>query len=247
MQLEFTHFSKHPELVYGFSEKKDGSMRLGDNEKIFQQNRKRREKYFAKFGTTLSQIAQANLVHGDNIAKIGQDQAGKIIPETDGLITNTPNIFLALTGADCFPVYFYDPRSKVVGLVHVGWKGAVRNIVGQSVKSLIKNFDIKASDLLVGIGSGIRECHFEIKEENLHFYKDYSDQVVRRNDQIFIDLAGIIKQQLLETGTKKKNIEDSELCTYCLKNKYFSYRRDKPEIIEAMIAHIGMKGQQASP
>ena len=40
---------------------------------------------------------------------------------------------------------------------------------------------------------------------------------------------------------EKENIKMSYECTFCEKEKYFSYRRDKPEEIEAMLAYITIK------
>lgn len=237
----FKLFEKYPELIYGFSEKSDGSMRLGDNKKIFALNLERRKKYFAKKNIFLSQITQASLVHRDKIKKITKKDASKIIPSTDGLISSEKNLFLTLTGADCFPIYFFDPDKKAIGVAHAGWKGVVKNITGKVINKMLKAFESNPRNILIGIGPGIRACHFEIKKENIHFFKKYHEHVLKRKGKIFVDLPGIIKKQLLMAGVNNNNIEDSKKCTFCLKNKYFSYRRDKPKIIKAMIAHIGIK------
>lgn len=117
----------------------------------------------------------------------------------------------------------------------------MNKIVQNAVKSLEKKYRSKAQNILIGIGPGIRECHFDILEKNIKLYKDYPDCIIKKDNKTFIDLAGVIKEQLIAVGVKKENIEDSKLCTYCLKDKYFSYRRDRPKVIEAMIAYIGLK------
>src|SRR3989344_5286726 len=87
-------------------------------------------------------------------------------------------------------------------------------------------------NLLAGIGPGIRECHFEVQEDIARLFG---------TKERFVNLGSIIQKQLIELGIKKSNIEDSGECTYCLDQKYFSYRRDKPAQVEAMIAYIGRK------
>lgn len=241
MPLQFSIFDKYPELAYGISEKSDGSMRLLTDDSLYRPTLRHRKKYFAKINVCLDQIVQGWLIHGNNVELITKKQTGKIIPDADALITAAKNILLAVTNADCFPIYFFDPQKKAAGIAHAGWRGVVKNIAGKTVRSFTKKFKTNKSDILVAIGPGIRECHFEIKKDNVHFYEKYPEHVVKRNDQVFINLAGIIKKQLIAAGVKEKNIEDSRLCTYCLKDKYFSYRRDKPEIIEAMIAYIGLR------
>ena len=57
----------------------------------------------------------------------------------------------------------------------------------------------------------------------------------------FINLSGVIRAQLLELNILDKNIIISRECTYCLTHKYFSYRRDKPEEVEAMLAYISLR------
>ena len=50
--------------------------------------------------------------------------------KVDGLITDNPNIMLTLKVADCVPIYLYIPDSKIIGLVHSGWRGTVNGIIG---------------------------------------------------------------------------------------------------------------------
>src|SRR3989338_7382185 len=100
------------------------------------------------------------------------------------------------------------------------------------IRTMVKNCGAKADKILVGIGPGIQSCHFEIKK--------YPFSIIKKEGGIFIDLSEIIFQQLKKSGLLLNHIEKSEECTHCLKEKYFSYRRDKPKTLEAMIAYIGL-------
>ena len=62
--------------------------------------------------------------------------------------------------------------------------------------------------------------------------------MLRREEKIFVDLKGIIREQLLSRGIKEGSIEDNKACTYCSEN-FFSFRRDKTN--ETMVAAIGLK------
>ncbi|MHB8904461.1 MAG: laccase domain-containing protein, partial [Patescibacteria group bacterium] len=55
------------------------------------------------------------------------------------------------------------------------------------------------------------------------------------------NLSRAVKDQLIKLGVQGDNISISPECTYCLTDKYFSFRRDNPKEIEAMIAYIGLK------
>jgi copper oxidase (laccase) domain-containing protein len=92
----------------------------------------------------------------------------------------------------------------------------------------------------------------------LEKFAEYPEAVHYRNNKIYVDLPAIIERQLLEAGLQNQNIEIPGECTFCLKEKYFSFRRDpfgkaqgrpersrggdKPKNVEAMVAYIGLKG-----
>ena len=84
-------------------------------------------------------------------------------------------------------------------------------------------------------------CHFEIGKDDVSRYETYKSRVIERDGSVFVDLAGIMRDQLLELGLFPKNIEDGGACTYCDEDEYFSYRRDKPQSIEAMVGYIGVR------
>jgi copper oxidase (laccase) domain-containing protein len=47
----------------------------------------------------------------------------------DFMITQTMGLALAIFTADCIPLVIYSPLHKAVALVHIGWRGAVGEIV----------------------------------------------------------------------------------------------------------------------
>jgi len=226
MSLSFKNFSG---LKYGISEKFDGDLALANNRRIF----------FERQGIDEQNIVRLDQVHSAEVVKVDGSHRGKIIPNADGLVTSDKNFFLTVTVADCFPVYFYNPVLNSIGLAHSGWRGTVNNIVGETVKVMQGNPD----DLIAGIGPGIQACHFEIKEDVLEKFAKYPEAVIYRDEKIFINLPKIITQQLTDAGVKIVNIENCGECTFCQKEKYFSFRRDRPKSVQAMIAYIGVAGQ----
>lgn len=195
-----------------------------------------RRVYFNRQGVNVLNTVNAGIVHSATVHKVGGDHHGKTISETDALVTGDHNLFLTVTVADCFPVYFYNPALNIIGLAHSGWRGTAGNIVGQAVQTISNN----PTNLLAGIGPGIGPCHFEIKDDVLKKFASYPEAVINRGNKLFVDLPMIIKKQLVVAGLKSQNIENCGKCTFCLKEEYFSYRRDKPKSIETMIAYIGL-------
>ncbi|OGZ17523.1 MAG: hypothetical protein A2V72_01800 [Candidatus Nealsonbacteria bacterium RBG_13_37_56] len=232
----FEVFKNYSNLIIGFSEKKDGPM------KNSVQNRK---KFFNKLKIDKELIVRADLVHKNKVKLISKKDAGRLIEKTDGLITKEKNIFLTITTADCLPIFIYDPKKEIIGLIHGGWKSLAGNILKEAINKIINNFKSNPAHILIGIGPGISQCHFEIKNDLVRKWSDRTifapGVILKEDNKKHLDLKKIAKLQLIELGIKEENIEISSECTFCLKDKYFSYRRDKPEQIKTMLAIIGQK------
>lgn len=198
-----------------------------------------RRRYFLKRGLTVERLLLPRLKHGTDVFVVEKLEAAP--PIADAIVTQLPNVILGITNADCFPVYALDPVQKAVGLAHVGWKGAVGNIVVSLIKAFTTEFKSAKDDILVGIGPGLRKCHFEIQTDILPYFTSYPGQVIKRDQRIFVDLEEIITNQLVSAGMVEENIEPSKHCTFCLPEKYYSYRRDKSQLLETMISYIGIR------
>ncbi|KKP68765.1 MAG: hypothetical protein UR66_C0003G0030 [Candidatus Moranbacteria bacterium GW2011_GWE1_35_17] len=201
-------------------------------------NNENRSKFFKKNKINKRKVISAGMIHG-NKAVIVTSKSPQIIPGADALVSKD-DLFLAITIADCVPVYFYDEKNKVIGLAHAGWRGIIGDIAGNTLREMLK-LGAKTEKIKVVLGPGIRKCHFEIKEDILDNFKKYPQAIILKEDKIFADLFGIIKKQLLNFEIKEENIFESGECTFENKEKFFSYRRDKPEVVEVMMAVIGIR------
>jgi len=223
-------------IIIGFSEKKDGPMKF---------SLRNREKFFKKLGVDKNLIIRAGLIHGSRAVLVSKKETGQIIKKTDGLITNEKNLFLTITTADCLPIFICDPKKEIIGLIHGGWRSLAGDILKKAIDKMINNFKSNPAQILIGIGPGISQCHFEVKKDLVQKLCDriiFAPKVILRKDnKIFLDLKELVKLRLMKLGIKERNIEISPECTFCLKNKYFSYRREKPGKIKTMLAIIGQK------
>jgi YfiH family protein len=218
----FKVFDKYPDLVIAFSEKQDGPMK---------NSAQNRERFFEKLGIAAESVARAGLVHKNKVAFVSQKDAGRIIGETDGLITKDKNLFLSITTADCLPIFIYNPEKKIIALVHCGWRSLALGILKNAIGKIGKG-------ITAGIGPGISSCHFEVRKYVFDKFKPYLKEAQKGS---FLDLKKVAEMQLIDLGVKKENIEISEECTYCLKDKYFSYRREGAGNLKTMIAVFGRK------
>lgn len=233
-------FKQFPEITAALSEKKDGSMKVfseqSDEQKI---NNANREKLFREQGIAPDRVAVADLVHGTAVAVLsGENAGGGVVPATDALVTAEKNLFLSVTVADCLPVFFYDPVAEAIGIAHAGWRGIVSGVLRQTVASL-RDCGAHTENISVAIGPGIQKCHFEIGTDIFPQFASFEKYITRKNGKIFVDLQGIAREQLENLGISAERIEASPLCTFCEPDRFFSYRRDKPEAIKVMVAVIG--------
>jgi len=204
-----------------------------------------RNRFYYSLGVRPKQVARCGQVHGKHVRAVSKIPAAGYFLKTDALITNKPGIFLTAVTADCFPVFFYASGKGAVGIAHAGWRGVVKKIVPETLHAMVKVYLLKTEDVRVAIGPGIRKCHFEVTREVLLKFKSSRAFIFRRGRKIFIDLPGIIRDQLRKAGVRHKNIVDSGECTCHNPRKYFSYRRDKseehPKGFGNMISVIGYK------
>jgi len=227
----FKLFKKYPFLISGLSTKASGTMGLS-----FENTTTNFIAYFKKQGIENINIVRAGLVHGDNVVKVGITESGQTIPNCDGLLTDSKNLFLSLTVADCYPIYFFNRQDRKIGLIHCGWRGAISPLI----KNMVKALGPEPNKILVGVGPGIELCHFEVRNDIIRNFENFPEAIRPKGNKVFIDLPLIIKKQLMQTGITPENIEFIDECTYCDKAKYFSYRRDKPTEIQTMVAYIGL-------
>ena len=148
--------------------------------------------------------------------------------KADALITNLKNVAIGILTADCAPVLFYDSKKKIIGAVHVGWRGAYKKILLKIVKYLTKKGS-SLNNLYFIIGPCIAQKNYEI---GVKFKKKFLKQNIKNKKyfknvkkRIFFSLNDYIKGQL--QSLRIKNIEIIKKDTYNRKNNFFSSRRSK--------------------
>lgn len=229
------HFFKdYPQVLDCYSHKLAGDMnwRAENLEAL-----KRRGKFLQTQQVSLENLVSAGLVHGDKIAIVSAKDAGKIIPETDALITRDKNVFLSVTFADCLPIFYFVPSQNIIGLAHAGWRGAAKNLPAKMLQVFSEEFQVKPSEILVAIGPHICQQHYQVGPEVAQAFGEYPEAL----DNDYLDLEQVVKTQLLDAGVLSANISTSNLCTFERDDLFFSYRRDKSQDLQIMLAVIGLR------
>ncbi len=106
----------------------------------------------------------------------------------DGLITENSTLVLGAVAADCMPIYFFDSKNKVFGIVHSGWKGT--GIIAEAVGILQSRWGTAMDDLTVVLGPSAGVCCYEVDETR---YRDFTSRWgeksgERRKGKFYLDL-----------------------------------------------------------
>ena len=150
-------------------------------------------------------------------------------PICDGLITQTSGLVLGMTIADCLALFLYDPRKRVVGLLHSGWRGVHQGIVNEALRKMNREFRSEPEDCEVHMSPAIGPCCYEVGEEVIQsFHKVAPEALEKRDSRVFLNLGKAMEIQLLKEGIKKINPPEADrICTACQEKEFFSYRRER--------------------
>jgi YfiH family protein len=184
------------------------SFSVGDDPKNVEENRRR---FFQSVGIPEHAIVTQHQVHGDTIQRVSQP--GRM-PACDGLMTNVKGLFLAVSVADCVPIFLVDPVAGCVAGVHSGWRGSNLRFLAKAVTRLKEEFDSNAENLVAYIGPSASVCCYEVGEE---VAQNFDERYLRRTSghKPHLDLKEFNKTLMLEAGVLERNIEVSPYCTIC--------------------------------
>ncbi|NIP77956.1 MAG: hypothetical protein GWM90_01630, partial [Gemmatimonadetes bacterium] len=83
-------------------------------------------------GITVSRQMHEARIHVHDAARTGL----VIAASGDGHMTGAPDLLMAVTVADCVPVYLVDPAERVAALLHAGWRGVAAGILERAFEAL---------------------------------------------------------------------------------------------------------------
>jgi len=239
---------KFAEVAHGVSTRRLGNMhhRFGDAA-ISERNRRA---FLGKLGLGTAGIVIPEIVHGTQVAVVGKDELGKIMKGVDGLVTNTPAVFISTFGADCVPIFAYDPTKLIVGSAHAGWMGTLGLISQKLILTMKERFGTKPMDVLVYLGPSIGPCHYDQgsdKEDGPRddkfslFQRTFPDSVSFKGEVAYIDLWGAHRKQLVDVGVREEHIEVSGFCTVCHNDAFYSNHIEGKNLGGAIMALIGLR------
>ncbi|WP_157153801.1 peptidoglycan editing factor PgeF [Brachyspira murdochii] len=188
--------------------------------------RKKEDEFFKFINLDINKSIFMHQVHQVNIEKIDENNINnfggreRLVENTDGLITNLKNVPLVVQTADCAPVIIYCNKTKSMAAVHSSWKGTRDKIVPKTIELMIKEYNAEPSKMYVYIAPYIALKNYEVGEEVAVHFKNKT----MINNRWHFDNGLEIRDQMINLGVLKDNIEISSLNTY--DKEFYSYRRD---------------------
>ena len=136
---------------------------VGDEPKAVAANRSR---LAAAAGLTADRVVWMHQVHGVSVRTVADGAADTMA--TDGIVTTTTGLGLAVLVADCVPLLAADPVTGVIGAAHAGRKGSAAGIDRQLLATMVAaGADVGRIEVLVGpaICGACYEVPAEMRDE----------------------------------------------------------------------------------
>ncbi len=197
-----------------------------------------REKLAATLQCKLSDFVCANQTHSANFHKVtladkgrGADRTDTAIVDTDALYTYEPNLVLSSFTADCVPVIFHNENTGLIGVIHSGWQGTIKEITWKLFEHLKHQEQCDLRDVHVQIGAALSQEKFEVDEDVYLKFKAlaYADEFMyynKESNKYHIDNQQTVKRQCELAGIPASHIKIDPTCTFVSPDG-FSYRQDK--------------------
>ena len=209
----------------GFSKGLYKSLNCGkgskDNKKIINKNINYVSK---KIGVKSLNLVLMHQTHSNRVLEIKKNYYKRKVL-SDAMITKNKGIALGVLTADCVPILLFDKKSKIIGCIHAGWKGALSGII----KNTIKKIKIigGSNRIFAAVGPCIGRRNYEVDK---NFYKKFvmkskkNKKYYKKKNNIkdLFDLRKFVTDKLLELKVK---VDQVNMDTFRDNNNFFSYRR----------------------
>lgn len=230
-------FSPFDKIVSGFFTRGGGvsptpfeslnlSVSTGDDIRNVKENR---DRIFKAIDRPVSSIYDVWQIHSDKVICTEKPrEVGEESLKADAIFTHNPDVTLLMRFADCVPILIFDPVKLVVGIIHAGWQGTVKEIASKSIELIHKTYGCDPENIHALIGPSIGPDHYEVGENVTHqankVFSGMDQIIIKRGDRYFFDLWQANQVVLRRSGVTK--IHQTRICTACQTERWFSHRAE---------------------
>ena len=170
----------------------------------------------ALVGGSGARLATATQVHGTTIIEHSGHWRGWLRgEEADGHLAREQGTAMAVTVADCVPVFLAHPSGAAAAL-HSGWRGTAGRITARAIERF-SALGLPAPDLRLHCGPAICGRCYEVSP-------DVYGQLTGRSIGFptYVDLRALIADDARTLGVRAISV--SPLCTRCDNDRFYSHR-----------------------
>ncbi len=158
-------------------------------------------------GTAMPRLATASQVHGSRVVTHGGGWSGWLrVDGADGHATAERGTAMAVTIADCVPVFLAHPRGPLA-LLHAGWRGTAAGILEQGVRAIVA-FGAEPAEIVAHFGPAICGRCYEVSPD---VHRALTGMTV--DSPTPIDLRRVLSTRAEALGLRR--ISSSASCTRC--------------------------------
>jgi len=182
-----------------------------------------RQRFLEAFG--LDGLVIMSQEHGDRVHIV---QKGERPAAGDGIILLEKGIAGIIKTADCEPVILVEPDFPVAAIVHAGWRGTARRIVGKAVR-MLADMGVERKKIIALLGPAILPCCYEVQKdvEDVFVEEGFSPHVVQPVEgSLRLNMTAANKETLAREG--EETMYDSPVCTRC-SGLFHSFRGGEKE------------------
>lgn len=194
--------------------------------------RRNHELMYTALGVNGSRAVTTWQVHSADVVVAIQPVRGRRwLAQADGIITDRPDMPLAMRYADCTPLLFHDPVQGVIGIAHAGWRGTVQGMAASMVRAIQQVYGSRPADMQVVIGPSISPECFQVGEEvvkAVYAYFGTLEGLMTRDPAdgtAYVNLWEANRLDLQRAGVEQ--VEIAGICTVQRTDEFFSHRGEK--------------------
>ena len=179
-------------------------------------------------GVDAARLITAYQIHSPHVVVADEPWSVETRPRADAIVTRTPGLAIGVSTADCGPLLFADPQTRVIGAAHAGWRGAFSGVIEGTIAAM-ETLGADRDRISVALGPLIRKDNYEVSQSFVDEFLRADGTYARffmpaaRDGHAMFDLPGFIASRLVQSGIGR--FEDIGICTYADPDRFYSYRR----------------------
>lgn len=179
------------------------------------------------FGQTPDALNTCYQIHSATAVTADAPSCGQL-PEGDAVVTGQASVICGILTADCAPVLFVDPETRIVGGAHAGWQGALNGVIEAAISAMTA-LGAERSRIVAAVGPCIAQSSYEVGLEFLDRFESARPGAARffapgeTADKRLFDLPGFVLDRLAEAGVAKAEWIGRDTCAESV--LFFSNRR----------------------